>query len=142
MFMRKKRAGIRRAFTLLEVLLAIAMISLLSFIVVSNMDTLMTGGQTSITKSFVNSSLSAPMMSYKLAMGRYPTTEEGLVALISEPANSDGRWQGPYIRELPKDPWGNDYMYRCPAEKSKDGFDVWSMGPDGKDGTDDDIGNW
>ncbi len=138
----KNRAGMRAAFTLIEVLLAIAMISLLAFIVVTNVDKTLTGGQTSITKSFVNGSLSTPMMTFKLAMGRYPTTEEGLNALLQAPDGTEDRWTGPYVRDLPKDPWGNPYQYACPATKSKDGYDIWSMGPDGKSGTDDDIGNW
>ena len=132
----------RAAFTLLEVLLAIAMISLLAFIVVTNVDKTLTGGQTSITKSFVNGSLSTPMMTYKLAMGRYPTTEEGLNALLKAPEGTEDRWAGPYVRDIPKDPWGNDYQYACPSTRSRDAYDIWSMGPDGKNNTDDDIGNW
>ena len=132
----------RRAFTLMEVLLAIAMISLLAFIVVINVDKTMTSSQEKITESFVNNSLATPLMSYKLAIGRYPSTEEGLNALLNAPESAGDRWKGPYVRSLPLDPWGNPYQYRYPAQKSKDGYDVWSMGPDGQNETDDDIGNW
>lgn len=132
----------RRAFTLMEVLLAIAMISLLAFIVVINVDKTMTSSQEKITESFVNNSLATPLMSYKLAIGRYPSTEEGLNALLNAPESAGDRWKGPYVRSLPLDPWGNPYQYRYPAQKSKDGYDVWSMGPDGQNETEDDIGNW
>ena len=135
------RRSKRAAFTLMEVLLAIAMISMLAFIVVV-LDKTMSESQTKITESFVNGSLQTPLMTFKLAVGRYPTTEEGLKALLEAPEAVSDRWKGPYVRNLPLDPWGNAYQYRQPAAKSKDGYDVWSMGPDGKNGTEDDIGNW
>jgi len=141
-FSKAKIGGVRRAFTLMEVLLAIAMISLLAFTVVINLDKTMTSSQTKIAETFVNGSLATPMMSYKLAVGRYPTTEEGLNALLNAPESAGTRWKGPYVRALPLDAWGNPYQYRCPAQNSKDGYDVWSMGPDGKTDTEDDIGNW
>lgn len=137
-----KTRFLRAAFTLMEVLLAIAMISMLAFIVVVNLDKTMSESQTKITESFVNGSLQTPLMTFKLAVGRYPTTEEGLKALLEAPEAVSDRWKGPYVRNLPADPWGNPYQYRCPAVKSKDGYDVWSSGPDGKSGTEDDIGNW
>ena len=102
----------------------------------------MTSSQEKITESFVNNSLATPLMSYKLAIGKYPSTEEGLNALLNAPESAGDRWKGPYVRSLPLDPWGNPYQYRYPAQKSKDGYDVWSMGPDGQNETEDDIGNW
>ena len=95
----------RAAFTLMEVLLAIAMISMLAFIVVVNLDKTMSESQTKITESFVNGSLQTPLMTFKLAVGRYPTTEEGLKALLEAPEAVSDRWKGPYVRNLPADPW-------------------------------------
>ena len=83
---------------------------------------------------------------FEVETGRYPTTEEGLGALISEPADVQG-WHGPYIkRGVPSDPWGNLYEYRYPGQENEDGYDLWSKGPDtnddgGKEGSDD-IKNW
>lgn len=136
------RVKARAAFTLMEVMLAIAMISLLAILVVSNVDKLMTSSQAKIAESFVNGSLATPMMAFKLSTGRYPTTEEGLNALLKAPDSLKERWDGPYVRNLPADPWGNPYQDRCPAQKSADGYDLWSMGQDGQNNTDDDIGNW
>lgn len=139
-----KQRSARAAFTLIEILLAIAMISLLAFMLVTNIEKTMSSGQSSIAKTFVRGSLSTPLMSYKLAIGRYPTTEEGLEALLRAPDEIKDRWNGPYLRDtsVPKDPWGNPYQYRSPAQKSSDGYDLWSNGPDGQSETDDDIGNW
>ncbi len=143
---KKVVANTKRAFTLMEVMLAIAMISLLSFLVVTNVDKLMGSTQTKTALMQVKSTIPQNLMTFNTDCGRYPTTEEGLKALIEAPAQlkSNNRWEGPYITELPKDPWGNPYQYRYPSQKSNGRFkyDLWSMGPDGQNETEDDIGNW
>ena len=70
---------------------------------------------------------------YKLEIGRYPTTQEGLQALISAPAGVTN-WNGPYWKKstIPKDPWGNDYRYTSPGQKGA--YDILSLGADGKEG--------
>lgn len=72
---------------------------------------------------------------YRLDVGRYPTTEQGLQALVERPAGID-RWAGPYLREptVPSDPWGQPYAYKAPGRKS--GFEILSLGGDGKPGGD------
>ncbi len=89
--------------------------------------------------------LEAAVQRYRLDMGRVPSTEEGLTALRTLPdseSNTD-RWQGPYVSgAIPTDPWGNAFRYRSPGQKSGGSFDLWSAGPDGEDGTRDDIGTW
>ena len=83
---------------------------------------------------------------YRAQIGAYPTTDEGLRALVYRPSNDEVRehWAGPYFSDpdFLIDPWGNAYQYACPAERGDRGYDLWSMGPDGVDNTDDDIGNW
>jgi len=80
---------------------------------------------------------------YKLDNSVYPTTDQGLEALVSEPSVSptprNYREDG-YIKRLPQDPWGNDYVLNSPGENGK--VDILSVGLDGEEGTDDDIGNW
>ena len=78
--------------------------------------------------------------------GRYPTRAEGLEALRGEPPATKG-WKGPYLsKDVPNDPWGNPYQYRSPGAHGPSGhvetFDLWSNGPDGKEGTPDDIQSW
>jgi len=81
---------------------------------------------------------------YKLEIGRYPTTQEGLQALITAPSGTD-RWNGPYWKNkaIPKDPWGNEYRYTAPGQHGP--FDIVSLGADGKEGgegADKDITSW
>jgi general secretion pathway protein G len=78
-------------------------------------------------------------------VGRPPSNEQGLAALISCPADlpNPGSWAGPYLRDTAtsRDPWGNEYQYASPGRTGRE-FDVWSYGPDMIDGTEDDIGSW
>ncbi len=87
--------------------------------------------------------LRAALESYAADVKSFPTTEQGLAALVEKPADSDDTktWEGPYLSgELPKDPWGHEFQYQYPPTRSQsDKPDIWSMGPDGEDNTDDDI---
>lgn len=87
--------------------------------------------------------LSVALDAYRAAGGSYPTTEQGLEALLERPTAPPipNRWFS-MLSELPKDPWKQPYKYRTPATKSKKGYDLYSVGRDGVDGTVDDIGNW
>ncbi|NLF30805.1 MAG: type II secretion system protein GspG, partial [Planctomycetes bacterium] len=80
---------------------------------------------------------------FEIACGRYPAEDEGLDALMEEP-NDAPNWDGPYLTRnvVPKDPWGNPYVYVCPGRINTKGYDVYSAGPNGNEGDDDDIGNW
>ncbi len=80
---------------------------------------------------------------FEVDTGRYPTTEEGLRALIEAPAGVNG-WHGPYLKRntVQNDPWGRPYVYVCPGSHNTNGYDLHSFGPDGQDGTEDDIDNW
>ena len=79
---------------------------------------------------------------YELDFGRYPSTEEGIRALI-DPPQDPTRWRGPYLKSGdPKDPWGNSYIYRYPGQHNPSGYDLYSFGPDRREGGGDDIDNW
>ena len=82
---------------------------------------------------------------YDSDVGRPPTTDQGLLALTAPPADlpNPAAWAGPYIENTAtsRDPWGNEYQYVSPGRTGRD-FDIWSYGPDGIDGTEDDIGSW
>ena len=71
-----------------------------------------------------------------------PATDEGLEALSQAPGDSE-KWQGPYLeQDSLQDPWGRPYQYQFPGQYSEDKPDIWSLGPDGEDGSEDDVGNW
>ena len=80
--------------------------------------------------------LRGAMQTYRLDVGNYPSTEQGLKALISNPGDVRS-WQGPYLEDqLPKDPWEKDYVYKSPVDNLQ-GFALYSLGADGKEGGDD-----
>jgi general secretion pathway protein G len=134
----------KKAFTLMEILVALAILGMLVAIAVTNVGKIFGGAQTSTAKLFINESLKGPLTTYRIQVGDYPSTAEGLQALIVSPADKTDRWHGPYVEgnKLPADPWGHEYKYAYPGTHNKDSYDLWSTGPNGIDGDADDIGNW
>src|SRR5580704_14883166 len=134
----------RRGFTLVEILVVITIVVLLAGLAITNLNKVLGSSQVDVAKLFVNQGLKTSLFTFRMQMGNYPTTDEGLQALITAPQGKADRWRGPYIEgnSIPLDPWKQPYQYRYPGVHNKDGYDLWSIGPDGKDQTDDDIGNW
>lgn len=137
------RTGSQTGFTFLEIMLVVVIIGILVSIVGPRLV-----GQSEKAKvgasSAQLSNLKTCLTNYELNASRFPTTDEGLEALIEKPGGLDDvDWAGPYLdsMEVPEDPWHNPYQYRHPPENHRD-YDLWSYGPDGQDGTEDDITNW
>lgn len=139
------RRHARAGFTLFEMLIVIALIAMLAGVAITNVDKIFGQNQEAIAKMFVSDSMKAPLTSYRIHMGSYPNTAQGLQALLTAPDASSGKWKGPYIdtagNKLPEDPWGNPYQYRYPGTKNQGKYDLYSWGPDGVESADD-IGNW
>ena len=133
-----------RGFTLIELLLVLVILAVLAVIVVPKF----TGRSEQARTTGTNTSLSgieSALNSFEIDNGRFPTSSEGLEALLIEPADiQNDSWNGPYLnrQELPKDGWGNEFIYENPGSYNENGFDLYSMGGDGQAGTDDDIKNW
>lgn len=132
-----------RGFTLIELLLVLVILAALSAIVVPKFsnrskDAKMTAAKTDIAN------LEVALDSFEIDTGRYPTTTEGIRALVVEPSNTnENEWKGPYLkRGVPKDPWQNEYVYKYPGQYNEYGYDLYSYGPDGIQDTEDDIQNW
>ena len=137
---RARRAA--RGFTLLEILVVLAILGLLVGVLVVNVTGNLERGSEDAARLFVSSSLKAPLTAYRIDTGDYPSAAEGLQALTTAPQNRTGRWRGPYVENLPLDPWGQPYVYRYPGTKNKGSYDLFSKGPDKTEGTEDDVGNW
>lgn len=129
---------------MLEILVVIAIMLLLVGLAVSNVQNFFGGAQTDVVKVFVSSSMKTPLTAFRMDMGDYPSTAEGLQALATAPQSRGDKWRGPYVADgkIPNDPWGEKYQYRYPGQRNKGSYDIWSKGPDKQDGTADDIGNW
>ena len=127
----------RRGFTLIEILLVMTIIAILAAIVIPKM--VGRSEQARQTAAHADlSSIKTALDAYEVDNGFYP---KSLQDLIQQPSNARN-WHGPYLDNLPQDPWGNPYVYSYPGRHNPSGFDIYSVGPDGKAGTDDDIGNW
>lgn len=131
-----------RGFTLIELLLVLVILASLAAIVVPKFAGRAEQGKKTqaITQM---SSFESALDLFELDCGRYPTTVEGLDALVQRPSGLD-EWKEPYLKrqDIPLDPWGNEYQYRYPGQKNEYGYDLYCVGPDGREGGDDDIDNW
>lgn len=130
----------RSAFTLLELLLVVVIIGILAAAVIPNLAGKSQQARIATARSDISGALATALDSYEQSTGSYPTTSQGLNALISAPSGVQN-WQGPYIKPpvLPQDPWGHDYVYKFPGSRFPTMYELLSAGPDGKAGTDDDI---
>ena len=128
-------------FSLLEIIIALAIVALIAGVTITALSGTLGKSSEKIAKLFVKDSLKTPLMSYRIDLGSYPSTADGLQALLEAPSGKEKRWGGPYVEELPEDPWGNPYQYRFPGAKNPAKYDAWSWGPDGLE-SEDDIGNW
>jgi general secretion pathway protein G len=140
---------LRKGFTLMEILVAVAIVGMLVGLAVTNVGKILGEGQEFSAKTMVNDSMKTALLNYRLAVGDYPSTEEGLKALVAAPEGKTG-WRGPYLDakggRVPVDPWGHEFQYRYPGTKNTENsstpYDLFSIGKDNKPDTEDDIGNW
>jgi general secretion pathway protein G len=134
----------RGGFTLIEVLLVLVILVVLASLAVLAYGPIQRRAHINAAKSQIGL-YKTPLQMYQMTVGAYPTTTQGLDALRTAPGDlaNASKWDGPYLDSpVPLDPWGNTYQYVSPGVRNTDSYDVWSSGPDGVSGTDDDIGNW
>jgi general secretion pathway protein G len=133
-----------RGFTLLEILLVVGLLALLASFAIPALVGQGEKAKRGIAQTAVgpNGTISNAIKGYRLDIGHNP---DSLKDLVEKPANADDakKWTQ-YIENISglKDPWGHDYLYNGKGSKNEGGFDLWSVGPDGQDGTEDDIVNW
>jgi general secretion pathway protein G len=141
--MNKRRNRGRAGITLIEMLVVVTIIALFAALVAPRMLHKSDTARVTLAHAQINSFMTA-LSAYKLDTGLYPSTEEGLQALRTRPANLT-QWQGPYLpQEIPVDPWGHPYIYKYPGEHG-DEPDVICYGADGQtggDGINADVVSW
>ncbi|MGO4381539.1 type II secretion system major pseudopilin GspG [Pseudoduganella sp. RAF53_2] len=126
--------AVRRAtgFTLLELLVVIVIIGLLAAYVGPKYFSQLGKSEVTIAKAQIEA-FEKSLDTYRLDVGRYPTTEEGLAALLTAPPTAGAKWNGPYLKKgVPPDPWGHAYIYKAPGAKAE--YEIVSLGKDGQPG--------
>jgi general secretion pathway protein G len=140
---RARAAAVRSrtgGFTLLELMLVVVIIGILAAAIIPNLTGKANQARITQARQDMAGALSTALYMYEQDLGAFPTTEQGLAALVVAPTGASN-WKGPYIRSgvVPGDPWGNPYIYRFPGSTMPTLYDLSCAGPDGKAGTDDDI---
>jgi general secretion pathway protein G len=135
----------RRGFTLIEIMLVVIIIGILVAMLVPNIAGRSEQARKTAAHTDIESNISTALDLYRMDVGQYPTTEQGLSALMTAPSASPvpAQWNGPYLKKkrIPKDPWGHDYVYTSPGTQNPESYDLSSLGADGVE-SGDDITNW
>ncbi len=134
----------QQGFTLIEIMIVVVILGVLATLVIPRVIDRPDQARAIKAKQDIRN-LESTLNLYKLDNYTYPTTSEGLAALVTPPSNTNGsvNWSGPYVDRLPKDPWGNEYFYAMPGNNGA--FDLYTLGSDraeGGEGSAADIGNW
>ncbi len=135
-----------RGFTLIEIMVVVVIIGLLAAFIVPQVMGRVDEARVTKVKGDVQM-LETAISMYRLDTARYPTTAQGLAALVTKPEDPNLRnWKpGGYLSRVSKDPWGNEYRYAYPGTKGRE-YDLYSLGPDGQEGSpdtdQDNVGNW
>jgi general secretion pathway protein G len=129
----------KETFTLIELMLVVVIIGALAAMVVPRYLGWGEKAKKAAAKGDITV-ISGALDVFVLENGKLPSTSDGLDALTQKPSWAK-KWDGPYLKKSPVDPWGNEYEYVCPGRHGPD-FDLHSLGPDGKDGGEDDIVSW
>ena len=132
----RRSAASQSGFTLIELLLVLVILAVLAALVVPKFTNRSQQAKLTAAKTDI-SNLSTSIDAYEIDNSANPTK---LDDLVTQPSGATS-WKGPYIGRLPKDPYGNEYQYKTPGQQNPSGYDLYSFGPDGREGNDD-IGNW
>ena len=132
----------KMAFTLVEIMLVVIIIAALSAMVIPRLVGRSESAKVSVAHSDIDAHLATALKLYELDNGNFPSTSQGLQALLSKPSSSPApqNWNGPYIEKEPIDPWGRPYLYTSPGKHRPD-YDLYSKGKD-ENSEQDDITNW
>jgi len=127
-------------FTLIELMLVVIIIGALVAMVMPRLTGRSEQARSTAAEADVRSNIALALKLYEMDNGNFPSTEEGLNALLVKPPTAQN-WRGPYLEKKPIDPWGREYKYKCPGEHRVSDYDLYSLGRDGVESADD-IKNW
>ncbi|MCK5581147.1 MAG: type II secretion system major pseudopilin GspG [Candidatus Omnitrophica bacterium] len=132
----------KQGFTLIEIMMVVVIIASLATMVIPRLSGRSEQSKQSIAQTDIEAHLATALKLYELDNGHFPTTEQGLEALLEEPSSSPvpENWNGPYIEKYPQDPWGSPYIYQSPGDHRSD-YDLYSSGLN-EESEEDDIVNW
>ena len=134
------RRSTRQGFTLIELLLVLVILGTLAAIVVPKFAGRTEQARVAAAKSQI-SIFETALDAFEVDNGYYPKGKDGMQDLVVQPKDTPN-WKGPYLKNIPVDPWQHPYIYECPGRHNESTYDIMSMGPDGRVGGDDDITNW
>ena len=136
--MNSKRSKLNGGFTMIEILLVVIIIGILVSLIAPRLAGRSEEARRQAAKADIMGGLALAIDLFEADTGSYPNQLEDL---IKSPGKDN--WRGPYLKKgLSKDPWGNKYQYKAPGTNNAESYDLWSEGPDRKDGTADDVVNW
>lgn len=142
--LRKRRARRQSGFTLVEFIVVMVIIGILATLIVPRFFSKVGKANQAVAKSNIKM-LEGIVLHFQTDCGRLPNEQEGLRALLQAPSDITGKWDGPYVKPTDiVDPWGVEYLYRCPGQRNHD-FDIFTYGADmqeGGEGEAADVGNW
>jgi len=141
----RRRPRAARAFTLIELLLVMVILAVLAALVIPRFAGRGEEAREKAALTQIKGNFGTALDMYETDNGAYPTSGQGLEALRTQPSSAPQpkHWKGPYLKnEIPQDPWGNPYVFRSPGTQNPKGYDLLSLGPDGREGTDDDVTSW
>lgn len=138
--LKKKRTKLLTGFTLIEIMLVVIIIGALAAMVIPRLAGRSEQARIAAARVDVDANIATGLKLYELDNGYFPSSEEGLNALLVKPSSANN-WNGPYIEKEPIDPWGREYQYKSPGDSRPQDYDLYSLGRDGQE-SDDDVKNW